>query len=114
MSRRDGEGAATYVDLYSTRLVFFLLIFFVLTTIDSVSTLIYLDKGGKELNPVAQWMMDQGDYFFIFCKGILTGLCLLFVMIHKNFKYSRVAIFAGFSFYFFLTIYHMVLQIKAI
>ena len=58
-------------------------------------------------------MIDQGDTFFILCKGILTGVCILFVMIHKNFKYSRIAIFIGFGFYFLLAIYHIVLQVRA-
>ena len=93
--------------------VIFLLIFFSLTVIDSVSTLIYLDKGGRELNPIAQWMIDQGDSFFILCKGFLTGLCILFVMMHKNFKHSRFAIIIGFTFYFVLAIYHIILQMKA-
>ncbi len=110
--RRIVEADCAYVDLYSTKLAVFILIFFFLTAIDSVSTLVYLDKGGRELNPVAQWMIDQGDYFFIMCKGTLTGICLLFVLVHKNFKYSRVAIFTGFGFYFLLTVYHIVLQIK--
>jgi len=112
--RRGIEEDSAYVDLYNQRMVIFLLIFFILTVIDSVSTLIYIDKGGRELNPVAQWMMNQGDYFFILCKGVLTGVCILFVMIHKNFKYSRLAILVGFAFYFILAIYHMVLQIKGI
>lgn len=112
--RREGEGKDAYVDLYSQRLVIFLLLFFVLTVIDSVSTLVYLDKGGRELNPLAQWMIDRGDTFFILCKGGLTAICLLFVMIHKNFKYSRIAICIGFSFYFLLALYHMVLQLKTV
>jgi hypothetical protein len=111
--RREYEGVCSYVDLYSKRLTVFLLIFFVLTVVDSVSTLIYIDKGGRELNPVAQWMIDQGDTFFILFKGVLTGVCILFVMIHKNFRYSRLAILIGFSFYFLLTIYHIVLQVRA-
>ena len=111
--RREDERTCSYVDLYSKRLTIFLLIFFVLTVVDSVSTLIYIDKGGRELNPVAQWMIDQGDTFFILCKGVLTGVCILFVMIHKNFRYSRLAICIGFSFYFLLTIYHIVLQVRA-
>jgi hypothetical protein len=112
-SQRTGEAECAYVDLYSQRIAFFLLIFFFLTVLDSVSTLVYLDKGGKELNPVAQWMIDQGDTFFILCKGLLTAICILFVMMHKNFRYSRLAIYIGFSFYLFLAIYHIVLQIKA-
>lgn len=111
--RRTAEADCAYIDLYSQRLVAFLLVFFVLTVIDSVSTLIYLDKGGREFNPIAQWMIDQGDTFFILCKGGLTAVCIIFIMIHKNFKYSRQAIYTGFAFYFALSIYHLVLQIKS-
>ena len=36
-----------------------------LTVLDSVSTLVYLGKGGRELNPIAQWMIDTGPLFFV-------------------------------------------------
>lgn len=103
-----------FVDLYSQRLAIMLLLFFFFTVVDSVSTLIYLDKGGKEMNPVAQWMIDQGDEFFILVKGVVSALCILFVMIHKNFRYSQIAIILGFTFYSTLTLYHIILQIKAL
>ena len=107
---RDGA----YVDLYSVRLAVLLLIFFFFTVVDSVSTLVYLEKGGREVNPIAQWMIDQGDAFFILAKGVVSGICILFVMIHKNFRYSRIALFIGFFVYLTLVIYHIVLQIKAL
>jgi hypothetical protein len=106
------DGA--YVDVYSLRLVILLLIFFFFTVVDSVSTLIYLDKGGREINPIAQWMIDQGDAFFILAKGVISGVCILFVMVHKNFRYSRIALFIGFFVYLVLVIYHIILQLKAL
>lgn len=109
--RRDQEREGSYVDVYSRRLALLLLIFFLLTVFDSVATLVYLQKGGRELNPIAQWMIDQGDVEFVLIKGSLTGACILFVMIHKNFRYARCAIAIGFAFYFALTIYHLVLQV---
>lgn len=112
--RRTGETENIYVDTYSVRLVALLLLFFTLTVIDSVSTLIYLGKGGRELNPIAQWMIEQGNLFFVLAKGIVSGLCLLFVMLHKNFKPARLALGVGFSFYFLLAAYHLVLQIAAL
>jgi hypothetical protein len=112
--RRDGEGENIYVDVYSLRLVLLLLLFFTLTVIDSVSTLIYLGKGGRELNPIAQWMIDQGGIFFVLTKGVLSGMCLLFVMLHKTFKPARVALGIGFAFYFALAAYHLILQILAL
>jgi hypothetical protein len=112
--RRGGERENAYVDVYNPRLVALLLLFFALTVIDSVSTLIYLGKGGRELNPLAQWMIDQGGTFFVLTKGIVSGLCLLFVMLHKNFSAARLALGVGFTFYFLLAAYHLVLQVAAL
>lgn len=112
-ARRVGEAEGAFVDLYSPRLAVLLLVFFTLTVFDSVATLFYLSKGGEELNPIAQWMIDQGNTEFVVIKGVLTGMCVLFVMLHKNFRYARCAIAVGFSFYFALAIYHIVLQVHA-
>jgi len=112
--RRDGETENIYVDVYSPRLVMLMLFFFALTVGDSVSTLIYLGKGGSEMNPIAQWMIDQGGMFFVVVKGVLSGLCLLFVMLHKTFRPARVAIGVGFAFYSVLGAYHLVLQAMAL
>jgi len=112
--RRRGEQENVYVDVYSPALIGLLMVFFALTVVDSVSTLVYLGKGGRELNPVAQWMIDQGAVFFVVCKGVLSGLCLLFVMLHKNFRPARTALAIGFTFYFLLGVYHLVLQIRAL
>ncbi len=112
--RRVGETENIFVDVYSPLLVVLLLVFFTLTVVDSVSTLVYLGKGGQELNPIAQWMIDQGSLFFVTWKGVLSGLCLVFVMLHKNFKPARIAIGVGFTFYTLLGLYHLVLQIMAL
>lgn len=112
-ARRDHEKEGQFIDVYSWRAVSVLLFLFTLTVVDSVSTLIYLGKGGREMNPVAQWMIDQGPVFFVMLKGTLSGLCLLFVLLHKNFKPARVALGLAFGFYLLLDLYHLVLQIMA-
>lgn len=111
--RRADEQQDVFVDLYSLPLVSLLVFFFFLTVVDSVATLVYLGKGGRELNPVAQWMIDQGAICFVMTKGVLSGLCLMFVLLHKNFKAARFAIGLGLAFYFVLGVYHLVLQIRA-
>ena len=112
--RRDGEVENVYVDVYSPQMIGLLLLFFALTVLDSVSTLTYLGKGGRELNPIAQLMIDQGGLFFVVAKGLLSGLCLLFVMLHKNFRPARVALGVGFTFYFLLGLWHLILQVRAL
>lgn len=112
-SRRGGEREGTFVDLYEPRLALLVCTFFFLTVLDSVSTVFYLGKGGTELNPVAQLMLDQGNVAFVLIKGGLTAICALFVLMHKNFRYANTAIGIGFTFYFALAIYHITLQIQA-
>lgn len=109
--RRVGESEGQFIDVYNPSIVYLLIFFFFLTVLDSVSTLVYLGKGGRELNPVAQWMIDQGPTFFIVTKGVLSAACLMFVMLHKNFKAARIALGLGFGFYFLLGLYHLTLQV---
>ena len=110
--RRAAEREGAFVDVYSPRLAALLLVFFGLTVFDSVATLYYLRKGGTELNPIARWMISLGNVEFVLLKGGLTALCVLFVLLHKNFRYARGAIVIGFSFYFALAIYHVILQVQ--
>jgi Domain of unknown function (DUF5658) len=112
--RRDKEREGTFVDLYEPRLALLVCAFFFLTVLDSVSTVIYLRKGGTELNPIAQAMLDQGEVAFVFIKGSLTLICALFVLLHKNFRYANAALTIGFAFYFALALWHLYLQVDAL
>lgn len=111
--RRSSEKEGAFVDLYEPRLALLVCMFFLLTVIDSVSTVIYLRKGGEELNPIAQAMLDQGEVAFVFIKGGLTMVCAIFVLLHKNFRYANAALGVGFAFYFALALWHLYLQIDA-
>jgi hypothetical protein len=105
------EAEDSYVDLYNTRQVTLVLVFFALTIFDAIATVYYIDHAhGSEWNPIADWMLQRGRIFFVLAKGVPTGLMLLFVMIHKNFRYGRIALAIGFGFYFLLGVYHVFLQ----
>ena len=111
-SPADAEDA--YVDVYNARLALLVLVFFALTMFDAIATVYYIDHAhGSEWNPIADWMLRRGRVFFVLAKGLPTGLMLLFVMIHKNFRYGRVALAVGFAFYFLLGFYHVYLQAMA-
>lgn len=112
--RRGGVAADaldSYVDLYDRRLVALVLVFFALTVFDAVATVYYIDHiHGSEWNPIADWMLRQGRGFFVLAKGIPTALLTLFVLLHKNFRYGKIALAIGFGFYFLLGVYHLTLQ----
>jgi len=108
------EAEDAYVDRYPPRLVTLVLVFFALTIFDAIATVYYIDHAhGSEWNPIADWMLRHGPLFFVLAKGVPTGLMLLFVMIHKNFRYGRIALAIGFGFYFLLGVYHVFLQAVA-
>ena len=114
-ARSPEETRDTYVDVYDSRLVVLVLVFFGLTVFDAIATVYYIDHArGTEANPIADWMLRQGRPFFVVAKGVPTLLLLLFVMIHKNFRYGRLALAIGFGFYFLLGIYHVALQVLAV
>jgi hypothetical protein len=109
--RRAHPGEEGYVDLYSRRASVLVLLFFALTVFDAMATVFYIDHiQGSEWNPIADWLLRQGRMVFVLGKGIPTAILLLFVMIHKNFRYGRLALLIGFGFYLLLGIYHLVLQ----
>ncbi len=109
--RREYAGEEGYVDVYSHRSAVLVLLFFGLTVFDAMATVYYIDHvQGSEWNPIADWLLQQGRLVFVLGKGIPTALLLLFVMIHKNFRYGRLALLIGFGFYLLLGIYHLVLQ----
>lgn len=112
--RSPHESVDAYVDVYDRRMATLVLAFFALTMFDAVATVYYVDHAhGSEANPIADWMLRQGRPWFVLAKGIPTALLLLFVMIHKNFRYGRLALALGFGFYFLLGIYHVTLQVMA-
>ena len=112
--RSQDEARDSYVDVYDRRLAMLVLVFFALTMFDAIATVYYIDHAhGSEANPIADWMLRQGRPYFVLAKGLPTALLLLFVMIHKNFRYGRLALGLGFGFYFLLGIYHVTLQVLA-
>jgi len=113
--RREHPGEEGYVDLYSRRSAALVLLFFGLTVFDAIATVYYIDHvHGSEWNPIADWLLQQGRIVFVLGKGIPTALLLLFVMLHKNFRYGRLALLIGFGFYLLLGLYHLVLQVIAL
>jgi len=112
--RASSAGEGSYVDRYSSLAAGLVLVFFGLTVFDTVATVYYIDcVHGTEFNPIAQWMLDRGRLFFVFAKGAPTLLLLLFVIMHRHFRYGRLALSLGFGFYFLLAIYHLALQVQA-
>jgi hypothetical protein len=106
--RKSGE-ADTYTDVYSARAFAAMLALAGLNIADAFFTLVYLQRGGTEGNPVADWLIRQGPEIFLFAKTGVIGLALAILCLHKNFQRARFGVVLGTTLYVLLTIYHLFL-----
>ncbi len=105
--RRPGENQEVFVDRYPLWTWILLTVFLVLNLLDAHFTLIYLQRGGEEANPVAVKLLYAGMGTFIGVKAIGVGLGSLVFCILNNFRNARIGVMLALGFYQALLLYHM-------
>ena len=105
--RRDGEREGSFVDRYSRRLWLLILWVAVMNMADSFFTIVHLQNGGIELNPVAAALLESGRTGFVVWKSTLIAVPLLVLCVHKNFALARLGIIAAAVTYTALCVYHI-------
>jgi hypothetical protein len=108
-TRRSEEREGTFVDLYGQRLFLLVLWIALMNVGDSFFTLVHLQAGGVELNPVAKLLLTTGRWNFVFTKSILIALALVVLAVHKNFHLARVGLWTAAGTYTCLVAYHLLL-----
>jgi uncharacterized protein DUF5658 len=95
--RRSGEAYRVYVDCPSRDAV--LLLSFVLgaSLLDALLTLLFIQNGGSEANPVMSAVLNFGQTPFIGIKMALTGLGAWLLVVHQYFPmaYRGLLVLAG-------------------
>ena len=105
--RRPGENQEVFVDRYPLWTWVLLTTFLVLNLLDAHFTLIYLQRGGEEANPIAVKLLYAGMGTFIGVKAIGVGLGSLVFCILNNFRNARIGVVLALGFYQALLLYHM-------
>ena len=105
-ARRSGAGVNIYVDRYSGRVMASLMLIAGLCVLDALFTLLYLQRGGAELNPLMDAAIRAGVAPFIIIKCGLTFAGITFLCLHKNFRFVRAIILAVLILYVALMGYH--------
>lgn len=95
------------MDLYGFRLWCLVLWIALMNVGDSYFTLVHLQAGGIELNPVAQALLGTGRGGFVLTKSVLIALALIVLAIHKNFFLARIGLWTAAGSYTLLVIYHL-------
>jgi hypothetical protein len=107
--RRGNEQEGSFVDLYGSGLLIALMWIAVANVADSFFTLIHLQNGGSEVNPVADILLRAGLMKFVLLKSALVGVALLVLCMHKNFRVARIGLWAAAGAYTLLIAYHLAL-----
>jgi len=105
--RRSGEEAHSFVDQYGLEMWGLLAWVALMNACDSFFTLLHLQEGAIELNPVAAWMLTAGRVGFVALKSILITLPLVVLCLHKNFPLARLGLWLAASVYTALVAYHI-------
>jgi hypothetical protein len=108
--RRAGEQERVYIDRYRGGDVTLVLAVFVLNLLDAFFTLRWLGLGGSEGNPLMKSVVESDDLLFLAQKCFVVAVCLVVLVIHRNFRFARLGLWALFSVYGALLVYHVFLQ----
>ena len=97
LRRRIDQEKGGYVDRYSSGLFFFLVLIIGLNVLDALLTMMILELGGRELNPIVQSVMDLcGEKFWVW-KFAIVSLSMVLLCLHSRFKrVMAVCIGSGF------------------
>lgn len=98
-ARRVEEDQNYYVDRYDAKYLALVLSIVVLCVFDAYFTLKIIHIGGKELNPLMIKFLDKFPEISLLMKYLVTVICLIILLIHKNF-----ILFGKIKAYFFLYI----------
>ncbi len=108
-AQRLGEREGSFVDAYSAWVFLWILWVAAMNVGDSFFTLVHLQAGGVEVNPVAAAMLKTGRFGFVFLKAAVISAALLVLTVHKNFSMARIGLWVSTIAYTALVIYHLTL-----
>jgi len=86
MRRLEDHSISYYVDIYDQVTVWIAIAIIILSSADSLLTLLLIQQGrAYEANPVMEVLIHSDPTLFVAGKAALTILCLVFLVVHKNF-----------------------------
>jgi hypothetical protein len=90
--RKIDQQKGGYVDQYDAVTFFFLISAVVLNILDVFTTIVSLDLGGMEVNPIARAAIEvYGDKVWIW-KFVTFSTCAVLLCLHSKFRRAKLAI----------------------
>jgi len=91
--REDDGGKAIIFDRYHQNLFLAITTILILSILDAVLTLVVIQRGATELNPVMAYFLEHGTPIFIVAKYVLTSIGVLILLIFKDVFLTKIKIY---------------------
>jgi hypothetical protein len=105
-ARRNGEGENTYVDRPARHVIILAYMIISCSILDALLTLLYIERGGGEANPVMAVAIDFGMTAFVSVKMALTIFGIGLLTLHQNFRLGLRGLYSVTIIYLVLLAYH--------
>jgi len=93
-SRRDEDRRKAFIfDRYNQKLFLAITTILILSILDAVLTLVVIQRGATELNPVMAYFLEHGMPTFIVAKYTLTSIGVFVLLIFKNVFLTKIKIY---------------------
>ena len=107
--RREDQLKGGYVDRYGLTLLIFLILIAGLNVLDALFTIVILESGGLEVNPLVCWALDTyGDKAWMI-KFALVSCGAIVLCLHSHFRIARVYIIVAAALYSGVVMYQLAL-----
>ncbi len=84
--RKEDQDRGGYIDHFHPVLLLLLTLVVGLTVLDALFTMMILDDGGREINPIVDSVIQlYGDKFWVW-KFIIVSISLILLCIHSKFR----------------------------
>jgi hypothetical protein len=108
--RKDDTQKRFWVDQYSSILFALIVIILFLSIVDALLTLILIDNGAAEMNPIMAYYLKIGPYTFLAVKYTLTSIGVISLLIFRNVFLRIIKIYTHSLFYIIIAVFMTVVM----
>jgi hypothetical protein len=112
--RRAGEGRHAYVDCLVRRIVGLAVLVCMGSFLDALLTLLHLESGGCEANPLMDVALAHGTTLFVALKLGITCVAAWFLAVHQQFSLAYRGLHGLALGYGVLLVYHLTLVLHLV
>jgi len=110
--RIEDQERGGYVDRYGSGLFFLIVLIAGLNVIDALLTMMILEDGGWELNPIVRSVIQlYGDKFWIW-KFLIVSVSLILLCLHSKFRVATHAILGVGMIYIAVILFQILLMVS--